>query len=241
MQLTYTIIFIVLTILVGYLIGSIPTAKIIAKSHGVDITKEGSKNAGGTNVGRVIGKKAGILTMFLDAAKCFIPCLIVALILTFAPLDLLLFSYRNEIIISCCALSVALGHSYPLYSHFKGGKCVACFAGYVFFASPILFVLGASTFTIVFLWKKRVSLASLLGAPTVLLLSLVPSVLDLTVLKDPTSYNGGMFFAPNFMLHLSFVTTVTILLFVSFIAIRHKSNIKRLAENTEPETHFKKD
>ena len=82
MQLTYTILVFVLTILAGYLLGSIPTAKIIGRLHGVDITKEGSKNAGGTNVGRVIGKKAGFLTMFLDGAKCFIPCLIVALILT---------------------------------------------------------------------------------------------------------------------------------------------------------------
>ena len=241
MQITYTILVFVLTILVGYLLGSIPTAKIIGRLHGVDITKEGSKNAGGTNVGRVIGKKAGFLTMFLDGAKCFIPCLIVALILTFAPIDLVSFPYRNEIVIACCSLSVALGHSYPLYSHFKGGKCVACFAGYVLFVSPILFALGASTFTLVFFWKKRVSLASLLGAPTVLLLSLVPAILDLTVLKDPTSYNGGMFFASNFMLHLSFVTTITLFLLAAFIAIRHRSNIKRLAEKTEPETHFKKD
>ena len=68
-QEIYLILFIVLSLILSYLIGSIPTAKIIASRHGVDITKEGSKNAGGTNVGRVIGKKAGILTMFLDGLK----------------------------------------------------------------------------------------------------------------------------------------------------------------------------
>ncbi len=239
MQLTYTILFFVFTGLLSYLIGSIPTAKIIASSHGVDITKEGSKNAGGTNVGRVIGKKAGILTMFLDAAKCYLPCLVVFLLLTFAPMDLISFPYRTELAISISGLSVALGHSFPIYSHFKGGKCVACFAGFVFFTSPLIFVIGASTFFLVYHLKKRVSLASLIGAPTTLLLYVVPMALDLVYGEQ--LYNGGVYFAPYCRLHLSFVTTITVFLFVSLIVIRHRTNIQRLEKGTEPETHFKKD
>ncbi len=241
METLYTVLFVLVAVIVSYLIGSIPTAKIIANSHGVDITKEGSKNAGGTNVGRVIGKKAGILTMVLDMIKCYIPCLIILLLLTYAPISLVEFPYRNETFVAFGALSVAIGHSYPIFGHFKGGKCVACFAGYVLFVSPILFVLGAGTFFFVFFLRKRVSLASLIGAPVTLLLSCIPAVLDLTVLKDKSTFNGGMYFTPSFLLHLSFVTTISMLLFVSMIVIRHRTNIQRLEKGTEPETHFKKD
>lgn len=241
MENLYTVLFVFIAAILSYLMGSIPTAKIIARSHGVDITKEGSKNAGGTNVGRVIGKKAGILTMVLDMIKCYVPCLIVLLLLTYAPLNLVDFIYRNETFVAIVALFVAIGHSYPIFGHFKGGKCVACFAGYVLFVSPILALLGAGTFFTVFFLKKRVSLASLIGAPTTLLLSCVPAILDLAVLKDKTSYNGGMYFAPSFMIHLSFVTTVAMLILVSLIVIRHRTNIQRLEKGTEPETHFKKD
>lgn len=240
MELTYTIIFALVASVLAYLIGSIPTARLIAKRHGVDITKEGSKNSGGTNVGRVIGKKAGITTMILDMFKCFIPCLIALLILTYCPMEIKEFPYRNELLCAFVGFFVAIGHSYPIYAKFKGGKCVACFAGYVLFVSPILFVLGASTFFIVFFIKKRVSLASLIGAPTTLGLSFVPMILDLTVLKDETTFNGGLYFVPSLMLHLSFVTTICMFLIVSLIVIRHRSNIKRLEKGTEPETHFKK-
>lgn len=241
METFYTVLFPALSAVIAYLIGSIPTAKIIARSHGVDITKEGSKNAGGTNVGRVIGKKAGILTMVLDMIKCYLPCLAVLLLLTFAPLSIHDFIYRNEILVSITALAVALGHSYPIFGHFKGGKCVACFAGYVLFVSPILAIVGAGIFFTVFFLRKRVSLASLIGAPMTLLLSCVPAILDLTVLQDKTTFNGGLYFSSAFMLHISFVTTVSMLLFVSMIVFRHRSNIQRLEKGTEPETHFKKD
>lgn len=239
MQLTLTILFFVLTATCAYLIGSIPTAVIIASSHGVDITKVGSKNAGGTNVGRTIGKKAGILTMFLDALKCYLPCLIAFLLLSFAPLDMVVFPYRTEIAVSLVGLFVAIGHSYPIFSHFKGGKCVACFAGFVFFTSPMIFVLGAGTFFLVYFLKKRVSLASLIGAPVTLGLYFIPLALDLIYGKN--FYNGGLYFAPYCNLHLSYVTTITVFLVVSLIVIRHRSNIKRLEKGTEPETHFKKD
>lgn len=241
MEITYTVLTIVILCVLAYLCGSIPTARIIAKKHGIDITKEGSKNAGGTNVGRVIGKKAGILTMFLDATKCFIPCLIALLVVDFLPIPFVSFEHLSEIVVDLVGLSVAIGHSYPIFAHFKGGKCVACFAGFVVFTSPVAAIIGASVFFSIFAWRRRVSLASLIGAPTTFAFYLVPMVLDLTIWSNPEQYNFGTYFAPNFMLHLTYYTFIAILIFVIIIIVRHRSNIKRLEKGIEPETKFKKD
>ena len=237
----YLILFIVLSLILSYLIGSIPTAKIIASRHGVDITKEGSKNAGGTNVGRVIGKKAGILTMFLDGLKCLIPCYIALLLIRFTGLSYLTGTKIDELLVSLVAFAVCIGHSFPLFNHFKGGKCVACFAGYVLFFSPIIAVFGCATFFLVFFLKHKVSLSSLIAAPTVFLLASVPMILDFTLLKDPTQFNGGLYYGQGFMLPLSYVTFLSVMVIVALIVIRHKTNIKRLENGTEPITKFKQD
>lgn len=241
MEITYTIIFALIVSILSYFIGSIPTARIIAYSHGVDIMTVGSKNAGGTNVGRVIGKKAGILTIFLDAAKCFIPCLITLLILRFAPLKLVDYPYLNEIMIDLVAIFVSLGHSFSIFSKFKGGKCVACFSGFIVFISPIAAIIGGTTFFSILAWKHKVSLSSLIGAPVTFAFLLIPMILDFTICKDSNSFNLGMYFAPNFFLHLTYYTVITTLLLVGLITIRHKSNIERLEKGIEPDTHFKKD
>lgn len=230
---------------VSYFIGSIPTARIIARNHGVDITKEGSHNAGGTNVGRVIGKKAGILTMFLDALKCYIPCLIVFLIFTYVDMSSLISNqglcFIKELLVSITALFVAIGHSFPIYCKFKGGKCVACFAGYMVFISPLCALVGCIFFFSIFAWKRRVSLASITAAPATLLTILIPMFLDLFYDSDKTHFNGGTYFAPNSLIHLTFITTITVFLLVALIIIRHRTNIERLEKGTEPETHFKED
>lgn len=239
MNILYTVICIVVVLLTGYVIGSIPTALIFSKAKGIDVRNYGSHNAGGTNVGRVIGKKEGIMVMIIDIFKCFIPCLVVKLIFTYASFDLITYEHLDELMVSLMGIAVSFGHSFTCFAQFKGGKAVACYAGYVLFSSPILFVLGASCFFLVLKLKKRVSLASVIAAPSVLLLSFVPMILDLTVLKDVSLYNGGMYFAPSFLLHLSYLTTITNFIIVSLIVIRHRTNIKRLKDGTEPETHFK--
>lgn len=240
MELTYTILLAFGFAILSYICGSIPTAKLIAKRHGIDILKEGSKNAGGTNVGRVVGKTAGILTMFLDGLKCYIPCLITMIILTFAPIPLVEYRYLKEIFVCLVGLSVAIGHSFPLFAHYKGGKCVACFAGFVIFTSPLAALVGGITFFSIFFWKRRVSLASLIGAPVTFTVYLVPMILDLTIYSDINQYNFGTYFAPNFFLHLSYYTFLAILIYVIIIVIRHKTNIDRLEKGIEPETKFKK-
>ncbi|MFA6861401.1 MAG: glycerol-3-phosphate 1-O-acyltransferase PlsY [Bacilli bacterium] len=238
MNSLYIGIFIASVILVGYLIGSIPTSVIVAKAHGIDITKVGSGNAGGTNVGRVIGKKAGIMTMAIDILKTYLICALVMVFIIYGPLDI--DSKLRELLVGLAGFFVALGHSFPLFNHFKGGKAVACFAGYILFTSPLIALFGVTVFFMVYKFGRKVSLSSVIGVPSCFLISFVPMVLDLTILSNPSTFDGGMYFSSSFMLHLSFVTTIFVGLFALLVVIRHYSNIERLAQGKEPDTHFKK-
>lgn len=239
MEIFYTVLFILILMLLSYFIGSIPTAKIIGNIHGIDITKEGSKNSGGTNVGRVIGKNEGILTMVIDCFKCYIPCMITFLILNYAPLNIIKFENYKELYTAIVALFIAIGHSFSIFLHFKGGKCVACSLGYVLYSSPILALLCLIIFLIIVKISKRVSVGSLITGPICLLLSLIPMILDLTILKEEYEYNGGFYFTSTCLNHLTYITTITMLILVAFVTIRHKANILRLEKGIEPETHFK--
>lgn len=240
MNILYTILFLFCSAILGYLFGSIPSGVIIGKIHGIDIRDYGSHNTGGTNVGRTLGKKAGILTMFFDALKCYIPLVILLLILSFTSITNHLISYEHiiELSIDICGFFVLIGHTFPLFAHFKGGKAVSSMAGFIFFVSPILCVLGFSIFMILFKITKKISICSILTVPSLFLLSLIPTILDLTILKDISSFNGGLYYAPNFYLHLSYLTSITIFICAALIIYRHKANIIRIKKHEEPITHF---
>lgn len=240
MNILFTCLFALASCLVGYLFGSIPTGVIIGRLHGIDIRSYGSHNTGGTNVGRTLGKKAGILTIVLDMFKAYIPLCLILLLLSFTPLRQSLISYKyiDELFLSLCGFSVLLGHTFPLFAHFKGGKAVSCIAGYIFFISPILFLIGISLFLILFSIFKKISLCSIITTPSVFLLTFVPCILDLTVLKDIHSFNGGQYITSAFMVHPSYLTVITCFFGVLLVIIRHKANIKRLREGKEPITHF---
>lgn len=241
MKMFLTILTYLLVAILSYLIGSISFSKIIAKHYGVDITKVGSLNAGGTNVGRSISKKAGILTMTLDLFKCYIPMLITFLLFNYWKYpDIYSYDKFKEVICCLSGIFVSIGHVYPIFYNFKGGKAVACFAGFCLFISPIIFVLAGVTFFSVFALKKRVSLSSIIGTIFCFLISLIPMILDLTVLPNPTDFNGGIYFSNDCMLHLTYVTTIVYFFFMTLIIVKHRSNIKRLINGEEPETHFKK-
>ncbi|MDD5450388.1 MAG: glycerol-3-phosphate 1-O-acyltransferase PlsY [Desulfovibrionales bacterium] len=113
---------VILLILLGYALGSVPFGLIIGKRAGLmDIRKAGSGNIGATNVGRLLGKKWGILTLFCDITKAVIP------------LGLAFYGLRGmakmELWVSLIALAVFIGHLYPIYLKFKGGKGVATALG----------------------------------------------------------------------------------------------------------------
>ena len=240
MELTYTLLSLLLVLVLGYLMGSFPNAVIIGKIYGIDIRAYGSHNAGGTNVGRTLGKFPGVLTICLDVLKSYLALLMVFLFLTYTPwLNVLSsYPYLKEILVCLTSLGTAIGHIYPLFAHFKGGKIVAVFTGFILFMCPIDFALCVLVFVLMFLRFHRISIGSLTAGPLAALLLMVPMILDLTVLPDIHSFDGGLYFTPSCFLHLSYYTFITGLLLVLILVIRHLPNIKRIKEHKEPETHF---
>jgi acyl phosphate:glycerol-3-phosphate acyltransferase len=185
-----------LLLLLTYLIGAIPTGVILTRLAGTeDIRKVGSGNIGATNVYRVGGRKLGILTLAGDALKGVIP-------LAYA----LSAGYTTEIV-AAVALVAFLGHCYPVYLRFKGGKGVATALGILLVVSPWT-VLGAlGVFTLV-LWKWRyISLASISAAAT--------APLFLVALGQPMA------------------TLLAVIVIAGMVIFRHRPNIERLLNGTE--------
>lgn len=183
-------------LLCSYCIGSIPTGLLLAKTFGgVDIRTQGSGNIGATNVYRTMGRKVGILTLIGDCLKGLLP------VLTAKVLGL-----PGEWI-ALIGIAAFLGHIFPVFLRFKGGKGVATALG-VFLATSPLAVLGAlCVFITVLVWWRYVSLASLTAA------AVMPLLITLI-------YRNPIFVA------MSVVISVIVIL-------KHHENIKRLRNGTE--------
>lgn len=194
-----------LLIVLAYLFGSIPFGVILARYHGdKDITKEGSGNIGATNVARVIGKRAGAITLALDAAKGIIPLIICVVV-----------SGRVPWLVSVIALAVFLGHLYPIFNYFKGGKGVATALGIFIFISPLSALCALIIFSVVVYIWRYVSLGSVIAAGS------MPALM-------------GLFATSKFYILLS-------LIMGGLVIYRHKDNIRRLLEGTENRVGEKRD
>ena len=141
--------------LIGYLLGSIPFALVIGKVfYNTDIRNYGSKNLGGSNAGRVLGKKAGLAVMTMDILKVTMAIFITSL---FATKD-------TSMIVS--GLAAATGHCFPIFAHFKGGKAVATMYGFLFGMALIggysfwIFFLPLLAFLVILYIGKIVAVAS---------------------------------------------------------------------------------
>ena len=139
---------------VGYLFGIFQTGYIYGRVHGIDIRKYGSGNSGSTNALRVMGKKAGLTVFAGDFLKTVIPCMAVRCIFKNQP-D---YAYVYMLYIG---LGVILGHNYPFYLHFKGGKGIAATAGIIFSIDWRLTVLCLAVFILIVAVTRYVSLGSL--------------------------------------------------------------------------------
>lgn len=186
-----------LLILAAYLVGAIPTGVILTKVSGrEDVRQQGSGNIGATNVYRVAGRTLGILTLVGDCLKGLLPVLLAARLFDLQPGPLAL-----------VALAAFLGHCYPVYLGFKGGKGVATALGIFLFLSP-LSVLGALVLFLLVLWMWRfISLSSISAAAVMPLLTLI--------------------FERSWPL---FGATAVI---AAIVIWRHRSNIERLRAGTE--------
>jgi glycerol-3-phosphate acyltransferase PlsY len=149
--------------LLGYLLGSVNFAVLVAKKHGVDILKEGSGNPGATNVKRVLGKGPGNLVFTLDALKGFVgaglPTLVGYVIASQGiPLDIPGDAFIHGV---AGLIGTLLGHCFSCFLNFKGGKGVASTIGGLLVLLPVPILIGATLWGVVFVLSRYVSLASL--------------------------------------------------------------------------------
>ncbi len=145
--------------LVGYLVGAIPFGLVIGKVVGIDVRKEGSCNIGATNVNRVLGKKLGFLTLVCDCSKGFLPM--------WLGWNFLPETANRELIIALTGVLAVVGHMFPLYLRFRGGKGVATGLGVFLFLSPSVIVISLAVFLASVKLSGFVSVGSLLASALV--------------------------------------------------------------------------
>lgn len=197
----------ILWIVLGYIIGSIPWGLIIGKVFfNKDIRNYGSGNLGGTNAGRVLGAPIGILVIVLDSMKAFMMMLLCHSI------------YPG--IEQYIGLAVCIGHCFPIFANFKGGKAVACSYGYLLGLALFVthewlytFALPLAIFLIVLVISRMVSLSSMTGVLSagILIFILVDKKIGILVL-----------------------------LLALFVIYRHRTNIDRILKGTESKLGSKK-
>lgn len=155
-------------ILGSYLIGAIPFGLLLSRSSGIDIRSEGSRNIGATNVARLLGKKMGALTLGCDMLKGYLPMCLAALLLDADP--------HRDLVIAACGAATVLGHMFPVYLRFKGGKGVATALGAFLYLAPLAALACLLVFVVCVLLSGYVSLGSLLGSASILVVLLVLQV-----------------------------------------------------------------
>lgn len=220
MELPQIVAYIV-TPVAAYLLGSIPFAFVIGKAHGVDIRKVGSGNVGATNLARAMGhQKYFWHAFFLDVLKGFAPVLAMALYTTAHARDPAPLPSFVPLLAGAAAM---LGHIYPLWLGFRGGKGVATAFGVVLGLWPLYTIAGLGgglVFVLVFMAYRYISLASMVGAACFAIL-----VLILGQSSYPLVHRDWPDLGP-----LVAVAAAIALL----IIIKHRSNIARLLAGTEP-------
>lgn len=215
-----THVFFPLAIIAAYLLGSIPFGLLIAKAHGKDLRSIGSGNIGATNVSRALGRKWAYVCFVLDVLKGLIPMLATMLI---AEPDSVLTLWL-WLAVGCAAI---LGHIFPIYVKFKGGKGVATSFGVALGLWPyytICVLFAAVVWVVVVLIWRYVSLASIAASVT------FPLVLTAAIILTP-----GWDFSNLWPVLIAAVAIPVM------VIIRHRENVKRLLAGTESKIRQKKD
>ena len=149
----------VFLIIGSYLVGAVPFGLLLSRSSGIDIRTQGSCNIGATNVARLLGKKMGILTLLLDVAKGFFPMFLTALIVGDGP--------GRNLIIALSGAATVVGHMFPVYLGFKGGKGVATGLGVFLYLAPLSVLFSLLLFIVAVALSGFVSLGSLLASAAI--------------------------------------------------------------------------
>ncbi|MGJ7913322.1 glycerol-3-phosphate 1-O-acyltransferase PlsY [Neobacillus sp. LXY-1] len=195
----------IFVMILAYLLGSIPSGLIVGKVfYQTDIRQHGSGNLGGTNTFRTLGVKAGLAVTLADILKGTLAASLPALFsLVLNPLEI------NPLIPGVIAV---LGHTYPIFAGFRGGKAVATSGGVILFCAPVLFVTILIGFFISLYITKYVSLSSMIAGVIAILYVIIMGLVktwDIPLL-------------------------IVISLLSSFVIYRHRANIKRIMNKTEP-------
>ncbi|CAM4244682.1 glycerol-3-phosphate acyltransferase [Bacillus manliponensis] len=190
-------------IIVAYLLGSIPFALVVGKiGYGIDIREHGSGNLGGTNTFRTLGKKAGFIVTIADILK--------GTLATALP-----FLFNLDIHPLWFGLAAVVGHVYPIFAKFRGGKAVATSAGVVLGYTPLIFLLLAAVFFGFLFTTRYVSLSSMITA--------VAAVIAAIVFKGTDTFY-----------------LVAICILAAIVIYRHRANIGRIINKTEPKANLTK-
>jgi len=196
-------------LLTAYLVGAIPFGLLIARLRGVDIRTVGSRNTGATNVMRSVGPGWGILTLALDALKGY------AAIAAAPPAaEYLAQGSAPAWLALACGAAAIVGHNWPVYLRFKGGKGIATSAGVLLGIAPLALLCGLAAFALAFGLARYVSLGSIAAAIAV--------PVTAWLIREPHDW-----------------ATPTILTLLGAIAIwRHRGNLQRLINGNENRVRF---
>ncbi len=193
----------VFILLMAYLIGSIPSGLIVGKVfYGIDIREHGSGNLGATNSFRTLGKKAGSVVILADILK--------GTVTIFLPM-----MFGSELHPLIPGIFAVIGHMFPIFASFRGGKAVATSGGILLGYDPILFISLVVVFLIGLKLSKYVSLSSIIVAIFAIIYSLI-----------------NMLFTKDYLLFF------VVALLAAFVIIRHRTNIKRIRDKTEPKVNW---
>ncbi len=212
----------VICIIIGYVCGLFQTGYIVGKFKGIDIRQHGSGNAGTTNILRTMGLKYALIVLLGDALKCGLAILVTSLIFgkEFGVISPLLSLYAS--------FGVILGHNFPFYMGFRGGKGIAATAGFIIFGlSPIMTLVGIIVFFSVFFITHYVSLGSILLYVALVVCSFVFAKMDM---YGWTAKGCG---------HYYIEYSIVIIIMMILMLIRHKDNIKRLIGGCERKTYLR--
>lgn len=206
----------IICLVIGYVFGLFQTAYIYGKLHGIDIRNYGSGNAGTTNTLRVLGRKAGVLVLVGDIIKCILAVVAANIIFGKTHPDMI---YLLKIYAAAGAI---LGHNFPFYLRFKGGKGIAATAGMILAFHPYFIPVAAVLFFVVFFTTHYVSLGSLLLYAGFLIEMVVLGQMGVFGMTQPL------------LIELYAVTAVL----TAMAYYKHRENIKRLVSGTERKTYL---
>ena len=208
----------IICIIIGYIFGLFQTGYLYGRLHHVDIRQYGSGNAGTTNALRVLGKKAGIITYIGDCLKAVVAGFVIRLLFKEGHSEII------KLLVMYGGLGVVLGHNYPFYLHFQGGKGIAATSGMVLAFDWRLALCICAVFILVVVVSRYVSLASLI---------MMVVFMALLILGGQTGQYG---LSPNGLYEVYLIGgAMTLLAFY-----KHKANIIRLFHGTESKLGEKK-